>query len=76
MCAVEDNDSSCTLHDKEEIAVETSSKYDKLKALDPEMADQIHPNDSRKIHRYLDLYKQTGVLPSVVSFSFFFFIFR
>ena len=54
--------------EKEDVCEETLSEYDKLKAIDSHMADLIHPNDSRKIRRYLDLYEQTGVLPSEVDF--------
>lgn len=43
-----------------------SSDYDQLKGIDPRMAEQIHPNDIRKIKRYLQMYEQTGLLPSMV----------
>ncbi|GMI97242.1 tRNAisopentenyltransferase 2 [Hibiscus trionum] len=38
--------------------------YDLLKELDPVAANRIHPNNHRKINRYLSLYARSGVLPS------------
>ena len=34
--------------------------YAKLKELDPERADHIHPNEKRKILRSLEIFKSTG----------------
>ncbi len=54
---------------KEEISLSSLNDdcdYEKLRAVDPHMADQVHPNDSRKIHRYLQMYELTGLQPSVV----------
>lgn len=31
--------------------------WEKLKAIDPEMAAQLHPNDHRKISRSLEVYE-------------------
>lgn len=45
--------------DKEE-EEEGESAYDRLKRLDPERASQLHPNDSRKIERSLELLQETG----------------
>ncbi|XP_059659355.1 tRNA dimethylallyltransferase 2 isoform X4 [Cornus florida] len=41
-----------------------SYNYDCLKDLDPIAANRIHPNDQRKINKYLSLYASFGVLPS------------
>ncbi|WOL17170.1 tRNA dimethylallyltransferase 2 isoform X1 [Canna indica] len=38
--------------------------FERLKEVDPVAANRIHPNDHRKIKRYLDLYDSSGVLPS------------
>ncbi|KAG2603535.1 hypothetical protein PVAP13_5KG777100 [Panicum virgatum] len=38
--------------------------YERLKEIDPVAAQRIHPNDHRKIKRYLELYATTGALPS------------
>ncbi|EES02135.1 tRNA dimethylallyltransferase 2 isoform X1 [Sorghum bicolor] len=40
------------------------SGYERLKDIDPVAAQRIHPNDHRKIKRYLELYATTGSLPS------------
>ncbi|VFQ94173.1 unnamed protein product [Cuscuta campestris] len=40
--------------------------YDYLKAIDPIVGCRIHPNDSRKVHQYLNLYARFGVPPSKV----------
>ena len=42
---------------------ESSSKttlYDRLREVDPAMADRLHPSDSRKIARSLQVYEQLG----------------
>ncbi|KAK1426243.1 hypothetical protein QVD17_14912 [Tagetes erecta] len=41
-----------------------SYSYENLKAIDPVAANRIHPNDHRKISKYLHLYTSSGVLPS------------
>ncbi|CAL1404000.1 unnamed protein product [Linum trigynum] len=43
-----------------------SCDYDYLRAVDPVAADRIHPNNYRKINQYLNLYAQSGILPSRV----------
>lgn len=40
--------------------------YDKLKQLDPTHAQFLHPNDSRKIKRSLDIIKKHGISHSVL----------
>ncbi|KAF3337279.1 tRNA dimethylallyltransferase 2 isoform X1 [Carex littledalei] len=44
--------------------VEPDGGYDCLSEIDPVAANRIHPNDHRKIRRYLSLYSSTGMLPS------------
>jgi tRNA dimethylallyltransferase len=46
-----------------QITDETSSlsKYDLLKKVDPVMATRLHPNDTRKIERALQVFTNTGV---------------
>ncbi|KAJ4798425.1 tRNA dimethylallyltransferase [Rhynchospora pubera] len=44
--------------------IEPDQGYDRLKEIDPAAANRIHPNDHRKVRRYLSLYSSTGVLPS------------
>lgn len=38
----------------------TGTLYSKLKQIDPDMAERLHPNDSRKISRSLDVFHTTG----------------
>ncbi|KAL3718270.1 hypothetical protein ACJRO7_003414 [Eucalyptus globulus] len=38
--------------------------FDRLKDIDPVAAQRIHPNNQRKINQYLNLYAQSGLLPS------------
>ncbi|KQK22933.1 tRNA dimethylallyltransferase 2 isoform X2 [Brachypodium distachyon] len=38
--------------------------YERLKDIDPIAAQRIHPNNHRKIKRYLELHATTGALPS------------
>ncbi|KAJ3708673.1 hypothetical protein LUZ61_012378 [Rhynchospora tenuis] len=44
--------------------IQPDGGYDRLKEIDPVAANRIHPNDHRKVRRYLSLYSTTGVLPS------------
>jgi len=37
-----------------------NSLYDQLMAVDPERADKLHPNNTRKISRSLQIYYTTG----------------
>uniref|UniRef100_A0ACD5U9X4 Uncharacterized protein n=1 Tax=Avena sativa TaxID=4498 RepID=A0ACD5U9X4_AVESA len=58
----------CTLSDHlDDIGLSTGdvrSGYEHLKEIDPIAAQRIHPNNHRKIKRYLELYASTGTLPS------------
>uniref|UniRef100_A0ACD5UXG2 Uncharacterized protein n=1 Tax=Avena sativa TaxID=4498 RepID=A0ACD5UXG2_AVESA len=58
----------CTLSDHlDDIGLATGdvrSVYEHLKEIDPIAAQRIHPNNHRKIKRYLELYATTGALPS------------
>ena len=45
----------------EETSYCSTELYEKLKDIDPAMADRVHPNDSRKIARSLQVFQQTGV---------------
>lgn len=45
-------------------SISSSSAFELLKEIDPIAANRIHPNDHRKIHRYLSVYASSGVLPS------------
>uniref|UniRef100_A0A453BP55 Uncharacterized protein n=1 Tax=Aegilops tauschii subsp. strangulata TaxID=200361 RepID=A0A453BP55_AEGTS len=58
----------CTLSDQlDDIGLATDgvgSGYEHLKEIDPIAAQRIHPNNHRKIKRYLELYATTGALPS------------
>ncbi|XP_010031467.2 tRNA dimethylallyltransferase 2 [Eucalyptus grandis] len=38
--------------------------FDRLKDIDPVAAQRIHPNNQRKVNQYLNLYAQSGLLPS------------
>ncbi|OVA03620.1 tRNA isopentenyltransferase [Macleaya cordata] len=42
----------------------STTSYNRLKELDPDAANRIHPNDYRKVNQYLSLYERSGVLPS------------
>ncbi|KAM0833472.1 hypothetical protein ACQ4PT_064246 [Festuca glaucescens] len=58
----------CTLSDHLDdigLAIDDArSGYEQLKEIDPIAAQRIHPNNHRKIKRYLELYATTGALPS------------
>ena len=43
--------------------------YERLMALDPAMAEQLHPNDTRKIARSLQVYQQSGIRHSELIFE-------
>uniref|UniRef100_A0A0E0CDG3 tRNA dimethylallyltransferase n=1 Tax=Oryza meridionalis TaxID=40149 RepID=A0A0E0CDG3_9ORYZ len=57
-----------TLNDHlDEIGLDNNDEaglYEHLKKIDPVAAQRIHPNNHRKIKRYLELYESTGALPS------------
>ncbi|KAK9734530.1 hypothetical protein RND81_04G146000 [Saponaria officinalis] len=38
--------------------------FEHLRAVDPVAANRVHPNDNRKIRQYLELFFQSGILPS------------
>ncbi|GJN16612.1 hypothetical protein PR202_gb03616 [Eleusine coracana subsp. coracana] len=58
-CTLSDHlDEMCLANDDE------ASGYERLKEIDPVAAQRIHPNNKRKIKRYLELYATTGTLPS------------
>lgn len=38
----------------------TQYVHDKLKDIDPKLADKLHPNDIRRVIRGIEIYKQTG----------------
>lgn len=38
--------------------------FEKLKEIDPMMAEKLHPNDKRKIKRSLEIFLQTGTKQS------------
>ncbi|XP_073007363.1 tRNA dimethylallyltransferase 2 isoform X1 [Typha latifolia] len=44
--------------------IDVAGGYEHLKKIDPVAANRIHPNDHRKINRYLSLYANSGSLPS------------
>ncbi|MBM7555851.1 tRNA (adenosine(37)-N6)-dimethylallyltransferase MiaA [Halanaerobacter jeridensis] len=46
----------------EEEAEEKGTEYvhDKLKEIDPKLADKLHPNDLRRVIRGIEVYRQTG----------------
>ncbi|RLN24779.1 tRNA dimethylallyltransferase 2 isoform X1 [Panicum miliaceum] len=58
----------CTLSDHpDDIGLTNDDEgggYERLKEIDPVAAQRIHPNDHRKIKRYLELYATTCALPS------------
>ncbi|GLJ53916.1 hypothetical protein SUGI_1151910 [Cryptomeria japonica] len=43
-----------------------SNPFDRLKVIDPVAANRLHPNDIRKINRYLDIYEEKGTPPSKI----------
>ncbi|XP_074560319.1 tRNA dimethylallyltransferase 2 isoform X2 [Curcuma longa] len=56
---------ACSLDElRENCGVDEIASFERLKEVDPVAANRIHPNDLRKIKRYLDLYESLGVLPS------------
>ncbi|KAM0905042.1 hypothetical protein ACQ4PT_017630 [Festuca glaucescens] len=58
----------CTLSDHPDdtglATDDVRSGYEHLKEIDPIAAQRIHPNNHRKIKRYLELYATTGAQPS------------
>lgn len=43
---------------------DAASAYGRLAAVDPESARRLHPNDVRRVRRYLEIYDDTGSVPS------------
>eukprot|EP00252_Welwitschia_mirabilis_P003645 TRINITY_DN1370_c0_g1_i3.p1 TRINITY_DN1370_c0_g1~~TRINITY_DN1370_c0_g1_i3.p1 ORF type:complete len:503 (+),score=120.36 TRINITY_DN1370_c0_g1_i3:494-2002(+) len=43
---------------------DANKQFEELKQIDPVSANRLHPNDTRKIKRYLEIFKTTGMLPS------------
>ncbi|KAK9153761.1 hypothetical protein Sjap_001241 [Stephania japonica] len=43
---------------------EANHSYDRLKEIDPDAANRIHPNDYRRANLYLRLYARSGIVPS------------
>lgn len=41
--------------------------YDELNAIDPEAASRTHPNNVRRVIRYLEIYRATGMTPTRVN---------
>ncbi|TVU37013.1 hypothetical protein EJB05_18976 [Eragrostis curvula] len=58
-----DLDEMCLANDDDD---DEGSRYERLKQIDPVAALRIHPNNHRKIKRYLELYATTGTLPSLL----------
>ncbi|KAJ8440582.1 hypothetical protein Cgig2_028711 [Carnegiea gigantea] len=60
--------SDCSANQEEHdlYAAEDNDKYSygRLRAVDPQAANRLHPNDHRKIRQYLELFDHSGVLPS------------
>jgi len=51
---------------KEKIDLNTDYTYDRLLTIDPEMAKQLHPHDTRKIRRSIEVFETTGEKHSVL----------
>lgn len=71
LSAVSDNDNSvpngdATPESGDVIGSTTLSLWERLHAVDPAIALRYHPNDTRRITRLLELYRQQGVIPSAV----------
>ncbi|XP_043702805.1 tRNA dimethylallyltransferase 2 isoform X2 [Telopea speciosissima] len=49
---------------KVDLTGDNLSNFNRLKELDPDSANRIHPNDHRKVNHYLSLYAHHSVLPS------------
>ncbi|KAG8345473.1 putative tRNA isopentenyltransferase [Trypanosoma vivax] len=64
----EDDEASLSLSSVEQsspvICEDEQLLWDKLNEVDPEIAAQYHPNNTRRIRRLLDIYKKTKRMPS------------
>lgn len=49
------------------ITLEGDQTWEKLNAIDPVRAQQIDPNDQYRIQRALQIWEQTGILPSLLK---------
>jgi tRNA dimethylallyltransferase len=56
-----DDDADSISHNSSSTSTSAVSDYDRLCQVDPIMARKLHPNDSRKILRALQLFDQTGI---------------
>ena len=45
-------------------AAEGETDHERLRRVDPAMAARVHPNNERRVRRYLEIFQQTGVPPS------------
>ena len=48
------------------VGVDASTAYARLAEVDPESAQRLHPNDIRRVRRYLEIFDTTGERPSDV----------
>jgi len=56
----------CISARQEAEVLDSFSAHRRLEEVDPESAARLHPNDIRRVRRYLEIYDQTGVQPSVI----------
>ncbi|KAJ6853785.1 tRNA dimethylallyltransferase 2 [Iris pallida] len=62
----DDMAAACSISTQDVGNVGSAATFERLKEIDPVAANRIHPNDHRKINRYLSLYASSGVLPSTL----------
>ena len=53
-----------TSSDDMPVAVDASTAHARLAEVDPESAERLHPNDVRRVRRYLEIFDSTGERPS------------
>ncbi|KAK3249598.1 hypothetical protein CYMTET_40972 [Cymbomonas tetramitiformis] len=51
---------------KEESTTCPEALYQQLQQIDPVAAERLHPNNTRRVARYLEIYNETGRLPSEI----------
>ena len=56
----EEDDKSTAVTKEEEEEEEDQNMYKILQKIDPDMAERLHPNDTRKIRRSIDIFKTYG----------------
>ena len=59
-----------TIRNELELLLEKSGKdylYDELKKIDPETASKLHPNDTKRVIRALEIYRSSGSLKSDIQ---------